>query len=106
MRAVPGAIAGRHGGEEFVVLLPGASQGEAKLIAEELRIACSLSAVEWNGTSARVTISAGLFVVERIESGLGQMLNQADLALYAAKRGGRNQVVLGPVEEGEAEAAA
>ncbi len=100
-----GAIAGRHGGEEFVLLLPGASQGQAKLIAEELRIACSLSPVAWNGQSARVTISAGLFVVERVESGLGQMLTQADLALYAAKRGGRNQVVLGPVEEGAAQAA-
>jgi diguanylate cyclase (GGDEF)-like protein len=104
-QAAAGAIAGRHGGEEFVLLLPGASQGQARLIAEELRIACSLSPVEWNGQSARVTISAGLVVVERVESNLGQMLNQADLALYAAKRGGRNQVVLGPVEEGAAQAA-
>ncbi len=104
-RTIAGAIAGRHGGEEFVLLLPDASPGQAKLIAEELRIACSLSPVEWNGVSARVTISAGLFVVERVESGLGQMLNQADLALYAAKRGGRNQVVLGPVEDDAAKAA-
>ncbi len=104
-QAATGAIAGRHGGEEFVMLLPGASPGQAKIIAEELRIACHLSPVVWNGESARVTISAGLFVVERVENGLGQMLNQADLALYAAKRGGRNQVVLGPVEEGEAKAA-
>ena len=101
----PGAIAGRHGGEEFVVLMPGVSTGEAKLIAEELRIACNLSPVDWNGTSARVTMSVGLFGAPRIESGLSQLLNQADLALYAAKRGGRNQVVAGPVDEASSAAA-
>lgn len=96
--AVPGAIAGRHGGEEFVILLPGVSPIQAKLIAEELRIACSLTPVSWNGDSARVTISVGLSSAARIGSGLSQLLTQADLALYAAKRAGRNQVVAGPVE--------
>lgn len=94
----PGAIAGRHGGEEFAILLPGASTGQAKLIAEQLRVACGLSPVEWNGASARVTISVGVISSPPIESGLSQLLKQADHALYAAKRGGRNQVVAGPVE--------
>lgn len=82
----------RWGGEEFLVILPTTGEGEALAIAEALRSAIG---------AARITIVAGeISMTASIGVAVGgatpdTMLQRADAALYAAKRGGRNRVVLG-----------
>ncbi len=87
----------RFGGEEFVVLLPGAVPAVAAKRAEDLRAKIEALAVRYaEGTLPRVTISIG--VASFPESGASPMevLKVADEALYVAKREGRNCVRLSP----------
>lgn len=84
--------AGRIGGEEFAILLPGMSIEAASDFAEKLRekIAATLVQVA-DGQVISVTASIGIAVLgERAD--LNSMIRAADQALYAAKRWGRNRV--------------
>jgi diguanylate cyclase (GGDEF)-like protein len=85
-------LVGRHGGEEFVALVTGATAKQAAQFAETLRQACADKEVFHRGASTRVTISIGLCEPRNSESNLSEMLRTADLALYTAKHGGRNRV--------------
>ncbi|WP_138510211.1 PleD family two-component system response regulator [Maricaulis alexandrii] len=85
-------LAARYGGEEFLVVMPGAGMAEAQIAAERLRaeVADTPFLLE-DGTDIAVTVSIGLAqaqVGETFES----LLRRADVALYAAKHDGRNQV--------------
>jgi len=87
----------RLGGEEFVVLLPGLGEEGAVLGAERLRRAIMALRFSFEGAPIALTASFGVAVF-RTEHDAGetageQLLRQADLALYAAKRGGRNRTV-------------
>lgn len=84
---------GRYGGEEFVVVLPGLTSSEAAEVAERIRI--NVSHVSRNPAIPVETLTAsfGVNTVSTDTSSVLQLLEQADQALYAAKRGGRNQVV-------------
>ncbi|TNC14367.1 diguanylate cyclase [Methylobacterium terricola] len=87
-----GALAGRLGGEEFAVLMPGHGLGSAGVVAERIRGACARLRVPGRRGPIPVTCSLGLsaFVAgDTVET----LLARADGALYAAKAGGRNQVV-------------
>ena len=86
---------GRWGGEEFVVLLQDADQESALVVAERLRVACARP-IELDdvGTSLVVTISIGC-VTARAETEPGALIGAADAALYEAKAGGRDRVVVG-----------
>jgi diguanylate cyclase (GGDEF)-like protein len=80
----------RLGGEEFLVIVPGAGIEEAIELAEQLRAAL---ASEPLSTGRRVTISAGVSSSTRGETfSYRDVLREADLALYAAKESGRNRV--------------
>ena len=85
-----GDTCARYGGEEFVVVLPGTSLVAALEVAERLRqgvAEASLMSVPL--VRATVSIGAAQHVPgETVE----QLLARADTAVYAAKRGGRNQV--------------
>jgi diguanylate cyclase (GGDEF)-like protein len=83
---------GRLGGEEFVALLADTDEAGARRAAERLR--ARVQADDWAAVAAglAVTLSAGLVRAGRDET-LAQALARADAALYAAKAGGRNQVV-------------
>lgn len=83
-----GAIAARLGGEEFIALLPNEDISGGAAFAEATRAAFAASAREHG---ARV--SAGVAQWRRRES-LGQLMRRADKSLYAAKKGGRDRVVL------------
>jgi diguanylate cyclase (GGDEF)-like protein len=86
--------AARIGGEEFAVLLPGASITEAREVAERIRVSVAASVFSDGsaGVAVRATLSAG--VAERTPGVTGkELLHQADLALYEAKAAGRNKVV-------------
>ncbi|CBL45335.1 Hypothetical protein HDN1F_17520 [gamma proteobacterium HdN1] len=86
---------GRYGGEEFAILLPGVTLKIAAGIAERLRKAISDAVVEIDGN--RISISASFGVAcypTHAISDLNDLLKAADQALYEAKRGGRNRVIL------------
>jgi diguanylate cyclase (GGDEF)-like protein len=81
----------RWGGEEFLLMLPGTTLEQAYEIAEKLR--ALLEAATWKSVP-RVTASLGVVQKTQQES-YSQTLMRADVALYAAKNGGRNQVKMG-----------
>jgi len=85
-------IAGRIGGEEFLLILPETEMEGAMQLGDRLRIAIEGMVVSYEGQTLRMTCSLG--VAERLPEDRdgGALLGRADAALYAAKRGGRNQV--------------
>jgi diguanylate cyclase (GGDEF)-like protein len=91
-----GDLAYRYGGDELLVVLPGANLGAAVAIAERVRRATADAAIPHPalaGGAAIVTLSAGAASAP-IGQGLraAEIIAGADAALYAAKRAGRNQV--------------
>lgn len=89
--ARPGMVAGRLGGEEFAVLMPGLDAGSARLFAETLRASlCAHGGADLPG-GLIPTVSIGVCQDEP-GADLYDLLNKADEALYDAKRAGRNRV--------------
>ena len=83
----------RYGGEEFMVLLPGAGLATAVGRAESWRAAFADLATDVGGVAIRATFSAGV-AVHSAHGGSGEsLLRAADEALYRAKQSGRNRVV-------------
>ena len=89
-----GEIACRYGGEEFVLVMPGAGIEQAAQRGEELRRSLEKRPVVHRDTHLRVTISAGVAAYPIHASTGNELLHCADQALYAAKHRGRNQVVI------------
>jgi diguanylate cyclase (GGDEF)-like protein len=96
----PGDAIGRYGGEEFVAIVAGAGPESARLVAERLRQSVEEMAPPSPGPS-RVTISIGTTVFDprQLEETPQELVRRADVALYSAKRGGRNRVVTIPPGE-------
>jgi two-component system cell cycle response regulator len=90
-----GSIAVRLGGEEFLLVLPGVDEGEARRLCERLRR--RLQAYAWRPLTGdlSVTTSIGVATSPRGDDIMPDLMARADENLYAAKRGGRNQVVAG-----------
>lgn len=84
-------IAGRFGGEEFVVLLPEIKPEAAAMFAERVRAAVE---TQFAGGPYAVTLSLGLTGTQADDTPT-TLVKRADAALYAAKHGGRNQVMAG-----------
>ena len=89
-------LAVRYGGEEFVLLLPGADVAEAVDVAERLRRAVEeLRIAHAAAPSGHVTISVGVAaLVPCAREPAERLIEVADAALYAAKRRGRNAVIV------------
>ena len=84
----------RFGGEEFIALLDGATLDHALAVGERVRRAVEEVAIAGGaGREAVMTVSIGVAAgIVGPDTTLGDIIDDADRALYAAKRGGRNQV--------------
>ena len=80
---------GRYGGEEFVVLLPGIDRAGALGIA--LRLTACIRELDFDG-GMRLTASIGVAISSEAARTLDELIATADVALYAAKASGRDQV--------------
>ncbi|MCQ4310598.1 diguanylate cyclase [Pseudomonas stutzeri] len=87
-------VAGRYGGEEFVVLLPDTDSQGAVMFAERLRQSSEAYEVNHENHRIRFTISFGIADLSLPTSGYAQLIERADSALYASKSAGRNRVTL------------
>ena len=89
---------GRYGGEEFIVVLPGASNHEAFTIASRIKGGIEGENIPHSGSlvASRITVSVGIDSItpdsDSSESWL-RLIGKADENLYTAKKNGRNQIV-------------
>ncbi len=94
-------LIGRIGGEEFAALLPDTAPGHALQVAERLRLAVERMGVQALGMAVQVRVSIGLAALEKVDvisndpsEQFAELIRAADLAMYAAKRDGRNRVAV------------
>jgi len=86
-------VVGRYGGEEFAVMLPGAEEKMAKIIAERIRSSIEASTVMNDGKEINYTVSIGIACAVGKDVKIEELLDRADRALYTAKAEGRNRAV-------------
>lgn len=91
LRARRGDAAGRYGGEEFLLVLPGCRLAPACELVDQLRVDFAATTIEHSGRSVRASFSAGVAEWEGEESA-DALLARADAALYRAKQAGRNRI--------------
>jgi len=87
-------IIGRYGGEDFVVMLPETALNVAADVADRLRKAVDSMVIETHSGELKVSVSLGVAVSSPEVPDLATLINRADMALYEAKRSGRNRVVV------------
>ena len=83
----------RYGGDEFTALLPNTPHSKAFQIAERIRKAVEKSGFIVDEKNVFYTVSAGLTRFQSNDNTYNDALNRADIALYEAKRSGRNQTL-------------
>lgn len=90
--------AGRFGGDEFAIVLPGMQAQDAMAVAQRIRE--QIEAVRLRQLpDVRITSSIGVAAAGHRHSALRAWIDAADSALYAAKHGGRNRVAIDPAPE-------
>lgn len=89
-------IVARYGGEEFAVVIPATSKENARLAAERIR--CEIEQLHANDLAIpqekRVTISSGIATYPDDAATKDELISRADIALYEAKRTGKNRTCL------------
>ena len=86
-------VPARYAGDEFVVLLPETDMAGALHVAEKIRADISRLAVPHNGSFIRTTASIGLVTYPEDGRSWSELIRRADVAMYEAKRRGRDQIV-------------
>ena len=86
--------AGRVGGEEFAIILPGTRPEEARIFAERLRNKVETMPLTHDGQAISITVSIGIAAMVAADVSADAALTRADKALYRAKGNGRNRVEL------------
>ncbi|MFI5058026.1 MAG: diguanylate cyclase [Candidatus Acidiferrales bacterium] len=90
-------LSGRLGGDEFLLILTHVERENIEITLDRLRKQFGSQIFTFNGQKAKVTASFGIAGFQGGEAPeFSALLRQADKALYAAKRGGRNQVKVEP----------
>lgn len=89
-------LAARYGGEEFAVFLPETNRDEAMIIAERIRHQIEVHKTPWQKHRIRVTASIGVthFCPESETANQDEIIARADRAMYLAKEGGKNRILL------------
>ncbi|MBI5462167.1 MAG: diguanylate cyclase [Gammaproteobacteria bacterium] len=87
-------IAGRYGGEEFTVILVDTNADQGLYLAERIRKKIEAQTVTFEQLEIRFTISLGIAQANPQMADHTQWIQGADMALYQAKHGGRNQAVV------------
>jgi two-component system cell cycle response regulator len=89
-------VVGRYGGEEFAICIPLVFGTDARAVCERLRCAFRDTPFPIEGHELNLTLSLGCILVEEVPEvvDMKSLIDCADAALYAAKRGGRNCWVL------------
>jgi diguanylate cyclase (GGDEF)-like protein len=86
-------ICGRIGGEEFLFILTHTTQENARVVIERIRAELEAAKFDFDGGNLTVTASFGLAGFEGTQApDFNRLVSQADAALYAAKRTGRNRI--------------
>ncbi len=83
----------RYGGEEFLLIMVATDLEEAKALAERIRTRASAAKWRQLPEGKKITVSIGVTELAEKDS-LDEALSRADTALYSAKKGGRDQVVI------------
>lgn len=91
---------GRIGGEEFVCVMPEASAADAMACAERIRTDIAAMRVPTDAGLLRITVSLGVAMLDRDHDRWETLLQAADAALYRAKTGGRDRIVLAAADGG------
>jgi len=87
-------VVARLGGDEFAVLLSAVGVDDARTAAEQLLAEIRASPATYGGRPFRVTASIGVVAFESDDATAGEVMVNADLAMYAAKTAGRDRVVV------------
>ncbi|MEK9969833.1 MAG: GGDEF domain-containing protein [Ferrovibrio sp.] len=93
-------VFGRLGGEEFCALLPNTAVGGATQLAERIRQSIANLAVDAGGHSLSLKVSIGVAALSLPTDSWNDLVNRADRAMYAAKREGRNRVMVASAPAG------
>jgi diguanylate cyclase (GGDEF)-like protein len=88
-----GCMVGRYGGEEFIIFMPSSVEKEALALANGINKTVAAKKFKSGDKTFNVTISAGLSNYPGDGDSIDAVINAADIALYEAKRSGRNAVV-------------
>lgn len=88
-----GDIFARYGGEEFIIAFPYTDDQAAKMVAERVRVKIMNHLIQVDNDEVSVTVSSGISQHRPTETNIQDMIKRADVALYKAKRNGRNRVV-------------
>ena len=104
----PGDLLGRYGGEEFCLVLFGATVERGRQLAETLRLSVANNRGEGLEPGDKLAMSAsfGVAVLTPEVNGLAALIDHADRAMYVAKRNGRNRVVVYESRAGESKVGA
>jgi two-component system cell cycle response regulator len=87
-------LVARYGGEEFLIVLPGCDKEQIQECAERIRSAIAIAPVIDSSAEISITASIGAAVAICSTTTETEVITAADVALYQAKNGGRNRVVL------------
>ena len=89
----------RLGGEEFCCLLPFTDTDAAFQVAQRIRCALEVTGVQVAGTPVNVTVSIGIAATDAFGYDVDTLIRRADMAVYSAKRRGRNRVVIAAMDD-------
>ncbi len=87
-------VAARYGGEEFALVLPDTDLDGARAVADRIRRAVANFAGESQHGRPALTMSIGIAMLDSKEISASELIHQADIAMYRAKKNGKNCIVV------------